>query len=608
MPRTSKDSSSVRARPTVADLDLGHFAAIALCAGVGLLICSTANTLSRATLGPASLLYWLGLLLIALPIFYRLSSPKPSFGERFGLVAVLALALYGVKVVRDSLVFNFSDEAIHTFNAAQIATHHHLFHSNPILPATANYPGLEGATSALMSLTGASSFGAGILLIGAARLAFLAALFLLFSRLSGSPRVAGLGVAIYTGSSNFLFWGAQFSYESLALPLLVVVLLAVVEREVAPRASRNAWSITIFLGILAVVVTHHLTSYALTFILISLAILYRTMRAEGPNPWPFAVSAFTAAALWLLLVASSTFGYIFPVLKSAFLATINTASGEEAPRTLFHTSSTDIGGTPLLARAVALTAVALLAAGFAYGIRAVWRKHRRQPMVIVLGVMGLGFFATLALRFAPAAWETGNRAGEFLFLGLSFVVAYGALRMLGTGEPSWRRRAALAAALGVVLTGGVISGWPWDAQLAQPLRASAEGREIVSEPLALGNWVKERLPTGRFAAPSADARLILDPGGAEAVAGTNPPVQDILAAPAFSGWELPLLREQRLRYVVADRREVSEDAVRGYYFRVPGRNDTQLRPKATGYKFAKLPAGRVYDSGSIAVYDLADRP
>ena len=31
--------------------------------------------------------------------------------------------------------------------------------------------------------------------------------------------MAGLGVAIYTGNFNFLFWGAQFSYESLALPL-----------------------------------------------------------------------------------------------------------------------------------------------------------------------------------------------------------------------------------------------------------------------------------------------------------------------------------------------------------------------------------------------------
>jgi hypothetical protein len=575
---------------------------------VGLLACSAANAFSRSTVGPTTLLYWPGLLLIALPIFYWLASPKPSFAERFGLVALLSLALYGVKVVRDTFVFNFSDEAIHAFNADQIAAHHHLFHANPILTSTPDYPGLEGAASALMSLTGTSSFAAGIILICAARLTFMTALFLLFSRLSGSPRVAGLGVAIYTGSSNFLFWGAQFSYESLALPLLAVVLLAVAEREAAPRAARKAWAVPIVLGILAVVVTHHLTSYALAFILVALAILYRAMRTKGLNPWPFAVTALTASALWLLLVASSTVDYVFPVLKSAFLATINTASGEEAPRTLFHAGGSNIGSTPLPARAVALLAVALLGAGFAYGIRAVWRRHRRQPMVVVLAVTGAGFFGALALRFAPAAWETGNRAGEFLFLGLAFVAAYGALRLLGDEQPSWIRRAVLAAALGVVLTGGAISGWSWDAQLSQPLRSTAEDGNIVSEPLAFGEWVRERLPDGRFAAPSADARLIMSPGGAEAEAGTSPPLQAILAAPAFSGWELPLLRENRLRYVVADRREISEDALRGYYFTVPGRGDTDLRPRSAGTKFARIPAGRIYDSGAIVVYDTEDRP
>ncbi len=62
-----------RSRP-----ELGPLAPIALCAGVGLLLCSIANALSRATLTPAMPFYWVGILLLAVPIFYRLTSEDAS--------------------------------------------------------------------------------------------------------------------------------------------------------------------------------------------------------------------------------------------------------------------------------------------------------------------------------------------------------------------------------------------------------------------------------------------------------------------------------------------------------------------------------------------------
>lgn len=594
-----------------ADLEgsgLGHFPAIALAASLGLLVCVSANALARATVLSTTLPYWAGLALIAVPIFYRLTSPKPSFTERFSLVGLLALALYGVKVGRDALVYTFSDEPIHAYNAQQIVDHHHLFEPNPILTATPHYPGLEGAASALMSMTDISSFGAGILLIGAARLTLMLALFLLFTRLSGSPRVAALGTAIYTGGSNFLFWSVQFSYQSLALPLLAVVLLAVAERQAEPDPWRSVWTIPILLGIAAVVVTHHLTSYALALTLIALALFHRFTRDPKPGPWPFAVFASIAAAAWLTLVAGSTYDYVFPVLSDAFNATVNTASGEAPPRKLFRSSSAEIAETPPLARLVALSGIALLALGFFAGIFGVLRRFQRQPFVLLLCAGAAAFFASLTLRFTPAAWETGNRAAEYFFLGLAFVVAFGLMRLLGQREAERWRRIVAALGICVVLVGGAIAGWPWDAQLAEPIRVSAKGGVIDSEPLALGEWIQDELPEGRFAAPNGDARLILSPGDAFAKAGPNPDVQDILAAESFSSWMVPLLRENDLRYVIADRREVSEDNVRAYYFEVPDVGDVRLRDKATGHKFAKLPAGRVYDSGRIVVYDLEDKP
>jgi len=590
-----------RPKPTT-----GYLAPIALAAGIGLLACSFANALAREG-GDPSLLYWAGILVIALPVFWRLTSRDASASERLVLVCLLGLSLYVVKVVRDAPLFTFSDELVHAFNADQIAGHHHLFRDNPILPVTPNYPGLEGATSALMGLSGLSSYGAGIVIVAAARLSMMIGLFLLFTRIGGSARTAGLAAAIYAGNFNFFFWGAQFSYESIALPLFVVVLMAVAERDASPREWAREWAVPIVLGIAAIVVTHHLTSYAVAVFLAVLAIVYWALRRDWswPNPWRYAIFAAVLAIGWLLLVANSTFGYLAPVISEAFEAIFNTASGDAPPRGLFQGKGSSIPDTPILARGVALLAVALLGLGVLFGLKRFWQRYRREPYAMIFAAASIVFFATLLLRLAPAAWETGNRLSEYLFVGLAFIAALSGLQNWRPAKRPWAGRAALTGALGVVLVGGAIAGWPWDLQLSSPIRASAEGRTISSAPLALAEWAERNIPEDeRFGATTADARMLMTPGERVAFAGKTPDIQDILEESSFSGWELPLLREEGIRYVVTDRREISSDATRGYAFSMRG-DEPELLPPNTVTKFGELPgAERIYSSGDISIYDL----
>jgi hypothetical protein len=584
------------------------FTSAALCAGAGLVVCSIANALSREAVASPQLLYWAGVALIALPIVLRLCREAPSTGERFALVGLLALSLYAVKVIRDPFLFTFPDEPIHAFNANEIVQTHHLFHDNPILPVTSSFPGLGSATSALMTLTGMSSFVTGTILIGVARLTFALALFGLFRRVSGSDRIAGLGVAIYAGNSNFLSWGSQYAYESLSLPLLVVVLAALAEREHGPFSAERSWAVPIVLGISAIVVTHHLTSYALVGLLVVFAVIVQLTLSPRPNPWPFAAFALVASLGWLFVVASSAVDYLSPVLVEAFKDTIRTASGEVAPRTLFHSSSGSVEAeTPLLARTISLAAVGLLGAGFLAGIRPTWRRRYEEPMTVLFCLGAVGFFGALALRFAPAAWETGNRAGEFFFIGLAFVVTSGAVLLLRPGARPRTRRILLVAAVGVALIGGAIAGWPWDSQLARPLRITADGRAIESESLELAHWASRHPPDGALAALNSDARLLLSVGNAEAKSDATYGIERILEARRFQSWMLPELHRIGVRYVVADRRKVGDDNVRGYFFSEPGSEARPLLPAAATRKFAELPIGRVYDSGRIVVYDLGDR-
>ena len=621
---TRERSAQAAARPPAPEAarkrgasELGQLPLIGFLAGVGVLVCAIAHALSRATLDPSPLIHWAGLLVIALPIFYRLCSPSPSSAERLTLVCLLGMALYAVKLARDSLVYTFPDEPVHAFNADQIARHHELFSSNTLQPVTAEYPGLEGATSALMTLTGMSSFGAGILIVGAARLVIVIGLFVLFRRVSGSARIAGIGSAIYAGNPNFLFWGAQFSYQSLALPLLVLVVVALAERDAAQRA-RWGWAVAAGLGTVAVVITHHLTSYLLVAAVLALMLARRIAgrRESLPALWPFAALAAGTAAIWLLVAAPSTAEYLWLPLRDAAISIGDVVMGEIPIRELFAPDSgaraAGLSSAPAIARVLSFLSVLTLLVALPFGLRQIWGRYRDQPFALLLCAAALGFFAALSLRFVSEAWETGNRASEFMFVGLAFVSAFVALLVIShlgerAGAPRWLGQAVVTAFLGLILVGGALSGWPWDAHLPKPVKATFGGETVDSESLGMARWAGEHLPDRRFAASQVNARFLLAPGGLRAHAGRNPDIEHIVEEHVLRSWQLPLLRQMGLRYVIADKRRRSHDVLRGYVFGLhpPAGPRDRLLPPSVVTKFEQLPAAaRLFHSGNIAVIDL----
>jgi FtsH-binding integral membrane protein len=415
-------------------------------------------------------------------------------------------------------------------------------------------------------------------------------------------------VAIYAGNFNFLFWGAQFSYESLALPLLLLAMMALAEREAAPKEALRTWGAPVVLAMLAIVVTHHLTSYAMAGLLVALSLAYWYVRRSWnpPNPWPLAIFGILLAAFWLFVVASATVGYLSPVLSDAFNAIGNTIGGSDEPRALFQGGGSSVAPTPLAARAVALAAVVTLLAGLPFGLKVLWHRYMKEPLALLFGIAAVAFFATLVLRLAPAAWETANRASEFLFVGLAFVLACACVEALRRWPRDRRTKPLIAAAIALVLVGGAISGWPWDSQLARPLRASAAAGTISSPPLSLAQWA-EGLPGGRFAASTADAGLLLDPGGKMALTGSSPDIEDVLEEEGLADWMVPMLRRNGIRYIAVDRRQVGSDSLRGYYFSRRDR-DEELLPESIVSKFDEVPGiSRVYTNGPITVFDLGAR-
>ncbi len=603
---------------------LGRFAAIAALTGVGLLVISATEVASRATLGPSTWFLWAGLSFIVGPIVYRLCSAEASVGERIALVCLLGLSLYAVKVMRDPFGYTMADEFLHAFNAQQIAAHHHLFSTNPILPVSARFPGLEGATSALMSLTGMSGFGAGLILIAAARLTMMLGVFLLFLMVSKSARVAGLGAAIYAANGNFLLWSAQYSYESLALPLLVVVLALFAKRAAVTEREKREWSYPIVIGIAAIVVTHHITSYLLSVILLLLVVAPFEVRATqrhgrpafqvSRSPVPnlrlgrFAALTVGLSVGWLLLVASQTLGYIAPLIDHAMTETLQTITFQSPPRAPFAGggpgNTTPI--TPVPERVVAYVSLLILLVALPFGLRAVWRRHKWDPFACLLCLGSVGFFGALGLRFSPSAWEVANRLAEFLFIGLAFVVAYAVVsRLLNLGR-AWMP-ALVAGMAAVVMVGGAITGWPVDNVLSPPVRAQFSGHTVPSEAFALGRWVGGELNGARIGALEGDARPIMLLGDdGHVISGHTYKLDNFLTDWNIPASELFLLKARKVRYVVIDLRLRAGDVARAYGFSVHppgGPRDILISPNVAA-KFDRLPVSRIYDSGTIYIYDL----
>ena len=197
----------------------------------------------------------------------------------------------------------------------------------------------------------------------------------------------------------------------------------------------------------------------------------------------------------------------------------------------------------------------------------VWFRHRRDPLTVVLALAALVYLGTLPLRLIPDAWETASRASEFLFLGVALLAGLALSWQLERRPGMWMRSVA-AGLIALVVCGGIIAGWPSGSRLARPLRITVAGNELLSPSYVAADWTGAELGTGRrIGAEDADARLLLTRARQTAIEGTNPDVQDVLRSDLLEPWMPQLLRDERIGYLVTDRRKVSSDNILGLLLR-----------------------------------------
>lgn len=585
----------------------GWLPEIAVLQAAGLLFLAWAFVEARASAASSELLFWMGLTILILPTAFRLASAEPTRRERIGLVLLLGMSLYLVKVMHSPMAFTFPDELSHLRNINEILRTHRLFQENPVQPVTALYPGLPTITSTLISLSGLSTFYAGILVIGAARLILFLALFLLYEQVSGSSRVAGLGVLLYMANANFLYWTAEYAYEPLALPLITFVLLAVAKREsVTDRRQYLAWTVAGLAGILTVVITHHMSSYILTALLIALVIFYR-IRSHGKEwgPWDLALVALVATSAWLILVANLTINYLSPVVVGAIRSVFNLVVEEEQSRELFTSAG---GVAPLWEQIVGIGSVILIALGLPFGVFEILEKHRDNMIALLLAVIGIAYLPMQMLRFSNAGWETANRSSEFLFIGIGFVLALGIVRFWSLSWPGWKTQTLLAVLTVTIFFGGLIVGWPPRARLPRAYVVSTGDHLVKPQVVSVAEWMLANLgPDNRVAASKADAKVI---GAYNQYPFTSSAggIRNLFFSEGVGRSERKSLSKRNIEYVMSDRKVVSWDHMIGYYFynqQHGTSSELNLMDQSTFEKFDGLEGvDRILDAGDIVLYNV----
>lgn len=607
----------------------GWLPALTVIQAGGLVLISLANVWALSLNSMSSVLFWLGLVVMLVPTAMRLISANVERQERVGLVITLGVALYFVKLMQSPFAFTYSDEFLHLFNTNQILQTQTLFTENMLLPVSPLFPGLPSITAAIVSLTGLSTFAAGTIIIGVARLIMVIALFLLAEEVSRSSRVAGLTTLFFMCNSNFLYWGVQYSYESLSLPLIVGILYLIARRSRAGRSSTYAaYTVLSLLIVSATVITHHLSSYFLVAFLFgwwalvrSEAHLYLGKSLKIVNNWRkgeletdnlivalrqskldanrgqeslvtsdattpaaneesvdrgpegLALISFILALAWLTYVAITTYGYISVVLSRAGLSLLDILTGSQEFRQLFVASDGYVA--PFAERAVALAGVALSLLGLPFGLYHFWQKFRHSAAAWLLAAGAVGYFLMLPLRLSSASWETGNRASVYFYIGLAFVLALAADRLWHKGQQRTLRLTPLLLGNGftfallftTIFAAGVIAGRQPQLRVAQPFVVDAGGAIIETQGVSAARWMRANIGTDHnIISDEVNGRLMLTYAEQNGYVGRFPYVRDILRTTNFTPLQLDVMQGWNLEYAVVDRREAAWDNAAGYFF------------------------------------------
>jgi len=590
----------------------GWFPAISFIGSVCLLAVAWGFNEARRDTPYHELIFWLGMLPFYTVIAWRLVSPAPSRRERLALVLLAGIGLYLVKVMHSPIYFTFYDELLHYRTAVNIIETGHQFRIHPLLPVSPLYPGLENIAVALVNLSGLDIFHAGIITILVARTVFVLGLFLFYEKTSQSPRLAGIATIIYAANPHFIFFDAQFSYESLALLFMVMVLLGIQLRMYHHKAKPLGASLLVIFGICTTLVTHHVTSYFLLMCLALWSTITFFFTPKGQNRTVlFGTTALAAVAIlsWMMYVATITIDYLVPVLSGAVSDLFKVLVRDETGRQLF--SAQGENALRLWEQMIVYGTALSILLGLMVGAIIIWRGHRNRPAYLFLGILGLVYPATQLLRFSEKGPEIASRIGPFMFLGIAFVIGVSVTEHYhASSHRAWVKQVGIALFLMLMFWGNFLVSFPRWALLPGTYMSAADTRSVEAQSMATAQWVRDYVgEEKRLAADRINGLLMVAYGQQYQVTGSwnSINVPGIFLDVPFTEEAYHTLCEGQIEYLVVDNRFTTHTPMLGFYYEIAENEQPYQEPldPAVLEKFRGQEAfSLIYDGGNLIIYQV----
>ena len=556
--------------------------------------------------GTAIHLWFVGYALIVTPYVGLLLLEGRSAHQRLGAALGLTLTLYGSWLLSNPLMSTRFDENLHVTTLVDLVDKAEFFQLNSMLPVSPHFPGLELATAGVHWLTGLPLFACQVLVVATARITFVTALFLLASRIGRSPRVGGFAVLVYAASVQFYFFNAQFSYQTVAISMVMAAFYLLTRAFDSPVERPWTLLLSVQACLAALAITHHLTSWIMLLTLWGLVLLF----AIGRERRKFQLTLVTAelataiVAGWTAVIAPLLIDYLGPIFDSATSNLTGIFSGgDEGPGVGQAGDGTSAPTWELMVMAVSVLAwcFLLLPSG--------WRAWRRGSIGSTRArylplLVALAFPITQASRFSPHAGEVGDRASTFIFMAMALVVGAWLAHSVDNIRV-WVVPGAL-----VVLLGGTIlgSGPDWQ-RVPGPYLAGAEQRSIDSTSVEVAEWVGRYVPDGsNIAADITFSRLL--PNFADVTAVTQPggfdSVTQMFISPRMDQYSLSLILRNDVDFVVVDTRLLGKTALSGCFFE----GCSGFGPVASTVtqpmidKFDTAPGFQLVLDGPVRIYDV----
>ena len=592
--------------------------AIGLIAGTGILCLAFSVAATRPPGELEFSLFWLGEFVGLVPLVVRLTRAQASRAERLAILTAAGLFSFIPMFLRDPTEPLFFDALIHWRQAQTIFQAGHPFTSNSLLQVMKNFPGLEEVAASLRNLTGLSTFDVATAFLWLLHVISLIGIFVLTELITKSSRAAGLAALFYSVNPAFMFFDAQFAYESLAIVFAIWVLVCVIgmQSSIASRSQRSTWFVLASVLGAGCIVTHHVTTYALVVALLAVSIASFVLRGQDVDArrrsvltWTYTAMLASGAAAWLIFVAPDTVSYLTPHIAPDIGDVLRVlAHKSTSPR--YFTSNEGPKYEQIAAVATIVLLVPLAIAAWV----TIKRRAKRSPGLFGLGIFALLYFVSLPVLLTSQG-EGVIRSWADTYIGLAVLIAALASVVLPRFDSTTAGRIGIAVAsslaIMVMLVGNVHVQATVAYRFPGPYIYGYDTRSLTPELLTTARWFDSTVGSDEPVLADRDTGIAFGTVGDESVA---------ISSPGFPVWDLyfskglppeRLLRELRTsgyHYLVIESEMYQSLPLTQFYFSTaePGYGSRkQPPPEEALAKFSNLPwVTEIYSTQHLRIFRI----